>query len=100
MLQYKANIGLLNSRYGDTERRVLDYFALHEEAAEVELPGGMHLLLMYLIQDELIEYGKTFHSRGTADGLVDFDIPALQVYRLTDAGREFVTCWRTAKPLA
>lgn len=100
MLQYKANLGLLNSRYGDTERRVLDYFAMHPDADEVELPGGMNVLLMYLVHDELIEHGETYRSRGTADGLFDFDIAVLQSYRLTDAGRAFVKRWITAKELA
>lgn len=100
MLQYKANLGLVSSRYGDTERRILDYFSLHPDKDEVEVAGGMHVLLMYLIQDGLIEYGETFRSRGTADGLFDFDIPTLQLYRLTESGRVFVTRWTTAKTLA
>ena len=100
MVQYKANLGLLNSRYGDLERRVLDYFAMNPEADEVQLPGGMQVLLMYLIQDGLLEYGETFRSRGTSDGLFDFDIAVLQVYRMTASGRDFVKRWRTAKALA
>jgi hypothetical protein len=99
MLQYKANLGLLNSRYGDTERRALDYFALHEEADELELPGGMNVLLMYLIQDGFLEHGETFRSCGTANGLFDFDITVLQTYRITAAGRDFVKRWSTAKAL-
>lgn len=99
MLQYKANVGIVNSRYGDLERRVLDYFAMNPKADEVELPGGMQLLLMYLIQDGYLVYGETFRSRGTSDGLFDFDIAALQVYRLTEAGRDFVRRWSTAAAL-
>lgn len=100
MLQYKANLGLLNSRYGDIERRVLDYFAMHPDTAEVQLPGGMDVLMMYLVQDGLIEYGETFRSRGTADGFFEFDIAVLQNYRLTEAGRAFIERWSAAKALA
>jgi hypothetical protein len=100
MLQYKANLGLLNSRYCDAERRVLDYFALHPDAAEVQLPGGMDVLLMYLIQDGFIAYGETFRGRATPDGFMDFDVPVLQSYRLTAAGRGFVKRWSAAKTLA
>lgn len=100
MLQYKANLGLLNSRYGDTERRVLDHFAMHPNTDEVGLPGGMQVLLMYLIQDGLLVYGETFRSRGTADGLFDFDLAVHQIYRLTEAGRDFVGRWSAAKELA
>ncbi len=99
MLQYKANLGLLNSRYGDTERRLLDYFALHSNTNEVQLPGGMQVLLMFLIQDGFLDYGETFRSRGTTDGFLEFDIPVLQVYQLTKTGRDFVKRWSTAKTL-
>jgi hypothetical protein len=100
MLQYKANLGLVNSRYGDVERRVLDYLALHPDLDEIELPGGMQVLLMYLVQDGYLVYGETFRSRGTADGLFDFDVALLQIYRLTETGRDFVERWRKAGTLA
>lgn len=40
MHQYKANLSVLNSRYGDLERRVLLFFAEHPDAPAIQLVGG------------------------------------------------------------
>jgi hypothetical protein len=51
MWQYKANLGLLASRYGEVERRVIEYFAENPGERVVYLAGGMQLLVRYLIKD-------------------------------------------------
>jgi hypothetical protein len=40
MWQYKANLGLLASRYGEVERRVIEYFAENPGERVVYLAGG------------------------------------------------------------
>jgi hypothetical protein len=45
MLQYKANLSVLNNRYGDLERRVLLHFAEHPAQELITVSGGMGLLL-------------------------------------------------------
>lgn len=99
MRQYKANLGLINSRYGDVERRVLTHFAMKPEVNEVYLPGASNLLVMYLVQDGYLVEAKTYQSRATPDGFFEFDVPVLQRYDLTAAGREFVERWSRAAAL-
>lgn len=46
MQRYKANLTIVNGRYGDLERRVLQYFVDNPLKAEVVLFGGLDFLLM------------------------------------------------------
>jgi hypothetical protein len=68
--QYKANLAIVNSRYGDLERRVLDYYvdlrkqltAAYPPEIVVNwlrsivtlLPSTMRLLMTYLVRDGYI----------------------------------------------
>lgn len=97
---YKRNLALLNSRFGDVERRVLTHFAMHPEDDEVQLPGAMEILLMYLLRDGYLVHRETFMSQASSDGLLTFDVPTIQAYQLTDAGRAFVDQWIKAGLLA
>jgi hypothetical protein len=94
MLRYKSNLALLGSRYGDTERRVLEYFALNPEQSSITLPGGMDILVMYLLRDGYLESGEEMTIHAQAHSAV-----VSQLYRLTEAGREFVTNWAGAASL-
>jgi hypothetical protein len=91
---YKANLSVLNSRYGDLEKRVLQVFASESGANVIELQGGLDLQLWYLLQDGLLE--KVNRQGGN---MVIMGIPALQCYKLTDKGREFVSKWVSARPV-
>jgi hypothetical protein len=90
MLQYKANLSLLNSRYGDLERRVLKIFAASPGREDIWLSKSLDILLMYLIDDGLIVRDES-------------DLRLLNsewyVYKITDKGREFVEKWLNAEPL-
>jgi hypothetical protein len=55
MRQYKANLSVVNSRYGDVEKRVLEFFADDPGNNAIQLPGGFNLLLRNLIKDGLLE---------------------------------------------
>jgi hypothetical protein len=91
---YKANLSVVNSRYSDYERRVLDMFAERPDADTISLSGAdFHLL--YLLSDCLLEDigpgGVSILAGGTE--------LAPKRYRLTDRGREFVDRWRRGEDL-
>ncbi|MGI5165628.1 HNH endonuclease signature motif containing protein [Spirillospora sp. CA-253888] len=55
--QYKANLGLLNARYGDFERRVIELFASNPGARVIKLTGGSdinRIQLMHLLRDGML----------------------------------------------
>jgi hypothetical protein len=121
--QYKANLSVLNGRYGTTERRLLQWFADHSDAREVVLSGGHELDVMFLVRDGFLELVQ---SMGTvvdqASGLMtirlggtfinstapvlpqpasptQFDKGDKGIYRLTDAGVAFIAKWLKAEDL-
>lgn len=85
MLMYKRNLGLINSRYGEAERRLLDLFARNTGARAAQFDRAMDFEFMYLLQDGLIvkvaQQGGVFIS-GVRQGP--------EQYVLTDAGVQFV----------
>ena len=94
MLQYKANLGVLTSRYGDNERRILKWFADHPEESLLELEGrGYDLFLMYLLQDGLLVEEVEQLPPG-----VSYLGPGFQRFTLTRKGRAFIDHWLAAKP--
>ena len=93
----KHNLGLINRRYNDVERRILEHFAEKPNAGYVLLPGT-EVLFAYLLKDDLIE------------GMPDLVVPgeqwvidagevffATRAYSLTDRGKEFVRRLRENK---
>jgi hypothetical protein len=97
MRQYKTNLSVLNSRYGDLERRVILYFADNPDKDELTLSGGMGLLLTYLIRDGYLEQLKPSFPIHTDDMTDVFQM--LENYHLTRAGRELISHWVAAQPL-
>lgn len=94
MRQYKANLTIVNGRYGDLERRVLEIFAKNPNFRSITIPGGHGLHLMYLLEDGLlIEVPVNGGSIRVAG------VPALQGYEITDKGLEFVDRWINASRL-
>jgi hypothetical protein len=67
MYAYKANLRLLSGRYGDLERRVLDYFVRHPDSETIIVDRSHQLLLDYLIEDGLLR------ESGPAEGAVWYD---------------------------
>ena len=94
MLRYKANLSVLTSRYGDLERRVLEALAAAPVGESIQLPGGLDILLMYLLNDGLLVEVQSAGGRAIIMG-----IPASKFYRLTEKGREFVDRWLRAPEL-
>lgn len=95
MRQYKANLSILNGRYGDLEQRVLRYFADNPSEDTIRFPDSFEILLSYLQEDNLIE---EIH-RQRAMVIEPTLIPSSVVYRITPKGREFVEKWISAKTL-
>lgn len=90
LLQLKANLGRINQRYNDTERRILEYFVENGLDATVVLPGS-DVLFSYLVKDEILFFKE--ESIGTL--LVTYGHPEEKFfvtggYQLTKKGKEFV----------
>lgn len=93
MLQYKANLGVISGRYGDIERRLLRLFAESPAARGITLPGGLDVLLMYLLEDGLIV------RAASQSNLYIMGVPSVQNYEITQSGRDFIARWLAADPL-
>lgn len=91
MLQYKANLSVINHRYGDLEKRVLELFAEDPTARFIWLPGGLDILLLYLIKDGLLS------ESGKDSGIYMSGVPSAKEYALTDKGKEFIEKWINAR---
>lgn len=95
MRQYKANLALLNSRYGDLERRLLEVLAAAPAGQIIQIPGGLDILLMYLLADGLL--CKVSSAGGPA--ITIGTMPASAYYALTAQGRAFTDRWLAAQEL-
>jgi hypothetical protein len=93
MLQYKANLSVLNGRYGDLEQRVLRLFAENPDACQIWLPGGFDILLLNLLKDGFVI------DTGQNSGVILAGVPSAKLYQLTDKGREFIRKWLAAEEL-
>ncbi len=95
MLQYKANLSIINSRYGDLERRVITFFVEHPEKNEIRLPllGDMEIQIMNLLKDGQIVFERKMVSSFSVG------IEADKIYKLTDKGRAFIQRWISASEL-
>ncbi|MFJ6896849.1 HNH endonuclease [Streptomyces hokutonensis] len=93
MRGYKANLAVVNGRYGETERRVLDLLAANPEATQLRLPGGWDLQLWYLLKDGLL-------AKLQVPSLRIEGIAAAETYAVTEAGRAFLQHWVAADPVS
>lgn len=91
MQTYKANLALLNGRYSDLEKRVIDIFIKNPSMMEVLIPGGLDIMLMYLIEDGILtDTGKT-------TGVILSGMPSQKYYALTTQGMTFIKNLANAK---
>ena len=84
MLQYKANLSILNSRYCEAERRILRYFYNNPKVNGIRLESGFDVHLMNALEDSLLE-------RFLTSGIKFNGIPSHIDYVITDKGRNFVS---------
>ena len=98
MTIYKANLGLLNGRYSDFERRMLEDL-VQSGANSLRLPVGHRLFLSYLIKDGLLK--EPILDRNAAHALFG-DVPMLgfEEYEVTPTGRDFLQSYASATSLA
>jgi hypothetical protein len=97
--QIKANLGIINGRYDEMERRVLMFLGDRTKPAngdsfQIRMPGGFDLLFWYLIKD-----GMLVPQRDMTQSLMD-DVPMMQDYRVTDRCWELVAQLRDAQPVS
>jgi HNH endonuclease len=93
MRQYKANLSVVSNRYSDLERRLIEYFLENPQYDTIFLPGGLQLLLGYLVKDGLLEIkAKLIPALGGS-------IFTSDEYHLTEAGKEFVSHLRGNEPV-
>ena len=76
---HKANLGLLTSRYGDLERRVLERFVIDTELTEVTVDSSHELLLEYLIRDGILEYRGPAERAFIIGGILEDSPPIVNV---------------------
>jgi hypothetical protein len=96
MLIYKKNLGLLNHRYGEFERRILHHFC-ETGGINVCLPGLSEIQVLYLLKDKLLtKSGTKSGTSATSHGLT---VHTWEEYILTDEGKRFVDNLRQARSL-
>lgn len=93
---YKQNLAVVNGRYGDFERRVLEYFVDRGNLGQValQLPFHQDLHLRNLVRDgylQLLDRQRHVLSGYFEDGI--------EIYGLTPAGVSFVQRWAEAAPV-
>ena len=84
--QYKANLALINDRYNDFEIRILENFHHNPNEPDVKIPGGMGLMIAYLLKDGLlVKKGEVaIYFNG---------VPSHEIYSITESGKQFVANW-------
>lgn len=91
---YKDNLALLNGRYSDAERRILEAFTQVPDAqlgtGGLPIPGGTAYTVMYLEKDGLVTVNPNRHI--SIGGL-----PPYELVWLTPKGIEAVRRLRTAQ---
>jgi hypothetical protein len=98
MTMYKRNLGLLGSRYGEAERRLLDMFAQNPSANVAAFSHPMDFEFMYLLRDELIrrvEMGTAIVHSGPSGTFRQGPVQ----YVLTDAGAQLLERLRRGAPV-
>jgi hypothetical protein len=95
--QIKANLSVVFIRYGELERRYLEFAAEKKmpPGGGIALPGGFELLMGNLVRDGLVAAMPGGATIGTAGAKFAIAVN----YRLTPKGAEFIEHWLTAAPL-
>jgi hypothetical protein len=81
---YKRNLGILNSRYSDFERRVFDQIA-ETDRRSFMVEAGFEVLLLHAVKDGLLKRVKP------SPVTIQRGEPTHHNYEVTDAGLNFVS---------
>ncbi|WP_282698205.1 HNH endonuclease signature motif containing protein [Streptomyces sp. CC208A] len=95
ILRYKANLAVLNGRYSDLERRMLEAAAETPGNTIFPIHRSVALLVRHLVADGIFARLRD-HGLG---GLSMNGQEVEQYYAITPKGREFVRRWQEADPL-
>lgn len=93
--RWKANLAVLNGRYSDLERRLLEEAANAPQNAMWPIHRSLFLLIRNLLADDMI--GRV--ANHGQPGIVLNNQPVEIFVALTPKGREFVRRWQDAEPL-
>ena len=96
MVQYKASLTIVNGRYGDLERRILDLFAQNPEDNVIQLPGSLEILIYYLLKDGMLQRMSVRSGISVSGSGGEVELTP-RSYKLTDKGRNFVDRWISAQ---
>jgi hypothetical protein len=101
MRQYKANLSVLNSRYGDIERRILQQFADEPQYTAIQIPGGLQILIKYLLDDGLVRMAspQEVHFEGPQVSAIIAGVPSREYVAVTPKGQDFIARWLQANDL-
>jgi hypothetical protein len=104
MRQYKANLGIINGRYGEIERRILTLFAEDATINVIGMPLASDIAMMYLVRDGMFVRGFD-QSQGFglivpngSSAVIDFT-GKQEFYSITDRGRDLVRRLAEARQL-
>ena len=91
MRLYKAKLSIINSKYGDLEKRLLQYFANHPELSEISFTASKEneIQLMYAVRDGLIRWVR--EQKAVAGGWLG--AYNLAFYEITQEGKDFIQKW-------
>lgn len=102
MLQYKANLGIINGRYGEIERRILTLFAEDPSINVIGMPLASDIALLHLVKDGLFvrgfdqRWGLVVPNGSNAE--IDFT-GRQEFYSITEKGRDLVKRLAEARQL-
>ena len=90
--RYKANLGIMNSRYNDQERRLLEAFAAQPNSVQV-FGADAEFTFMYLLKDSLVRKTPGVHRNGTYYKSSFGGRDNENSYVLTEQGLEWINNW-------
>lgn len=104
MAQYKANLGIINGRYGEIEQRVLTLFAENPDINSVPMPAASDVMMMHLVKDGLFTRGLRSNLGilipNGANAVIDFAGGTQEFYSITEKGRDVVARLVEARSLS
>ena len=93
MKRYKANLGVMNSRYNEQERRLLAAFAEQPDGFFIFGPDA-EFTFMYLLKDSLVRKAPGIHGHSTVMRFTVAGRSNQNSYFLTEQGREWIRNWK------
>ncbi|MDX3135973.1 HNH endonuclease signature motif containing protein [Streptomyces europaeiscabiei] len=104
MQQYKANLGVINGRYGEIERRVLTIFAENPDIKSIPMPAASDVAMLHLVKDGIFRRGLARDLAliipNGSNAEIDFVGGTQEFYTITEKGRDLVQRLAEARALA